>query len=217
MIMKHFNQPPTMRRVYDEDDSHSPRQKNTQNDFFGEITVSDNHIYLYQGISPKSVMEMGIAIKSIGQQIINLVTDLGLSQAPAIHLHINSGGGCAFSGLAGASHILDSDIPVFTYVEGSAASAATILSCVGAKRFITEHSFMLIHQISTGVWGTYDNLADEKESMDSLMEMLESIYLKNTSMKKKQLKELLKRDLWMNPEKCLELGLVDEIIKYERV
>ena len=76
---------------------------------------------------------------------------------------------------------------------------------------------MLIHQISTGVWGTYENLADEKESMDSLMEMLESIYLKNTNMKKKQLKELLKRDLWMNPKKCLELGLVDEIIKYERV
>jgi ATP-dependent protease ClpP protease subunit len=91
------------------------------------------------------------------------------------------------------------------------------MSCVGAKRFITEHSFMLIHQISTGVWGTYENLNDEKESMDSLMEMLESIYLKNTKMKKKQLKELLKRDLWMNPKKCLELGLVDEIIKYERV
>jgi len=216
--MKYFKHPRTMRRVYEDEEHHSPQQKNsTQNDFFGEITVVENHIYLYQGISPKSVMEMGIAIKSIGQQIINLVTDLGLSSAPAIHLHINSDGGCAFSGLAGASHILDSDIPVFTYVEGSAASAATILSCVGAKRFITEHSFMLIHQISTGVWGTYENLTDEKESMDSLMEMLESIYTKNTNMKKKQLKQILKRDLWMNPEKCLELGLVDEIIKYERV
>ena len=217
MIMKYFNYPPTMRRVYDDEEVHAQQRKNAQAYFFGEITVSDNHIYLYQGISPKSMMEMGVAIKSISQQIINMVTDLGLSQAPAIHLHINSGGGCAFSGLAGASHILDSDIPVFTYVEGSAASAATILSCVGAKRFITEHSFMLIHQISTGVWGTYDNLNDEKESMDSLMEMLESIYIQNTEMKKKQLKQLLKRDLWMNPQKCLELGLVDEIIKYERV
>jgi len=90
------------------------------------------------------------------------------------------------------------------------------MSCVGAQRHITEHSFMLIHQVSTGVWGTYGNLVDEKESMDSLMEMLESIYLKHTKLKKKKLKELLKRDLWMNPEKCLELGLVDEIIKYER-
>ena len=44
---------------------------------------------------------------------------------------------------------------------------------------------MLIHQVSTGVWGTYENLADEKESMDSLMEMLESIYLKHTNIKRK--------------------------------
>ena len=215
--MKYFNTPPTMRRVYEDEEAYKQQKKSSTTDYYGDITVSDNHIYLYQGITPKSIMEVGIAIKTIGQQIINMVTDLNLQSAPAIHLHINSGGGCAFSGLAGASHILNSDIPVFTYVEGSAASAATIMSCVGAKRHITEHSFMLIHQISTGVWGTYENLNDEKESMDSLMEMLESIYLKNTEMKKKQLKQLLKRDLWMNPEKCLELGLVDEIIKYERV
>jgi ATP-dependent protease ClpP protease subunit len=186
-------------------------------DFFGELVVNDNHIYLYQGVTPKSMMELGIAIKSLNNQIVSLITELDLPSSPAIHLHINSGGGCAFSGLAGASHILNSMIPVYTYVEGSAASAATILSCVGAKRFITEHSFMLIHQISTGVWGTYENLTDEKESMDSLMEMISSIYLKHTKMKKKQLKALLKRDLWLNPEKCLEHGLIDEIIKYERV
>lgn len=214
--MKRYFGMSTNRRAY-EDEQPQPTKTNSSQDFYGDITVSDNHIYLYQGITPRSVMEMGIAIKTISQQIINIVTDLDLQSAPAIHLHINSGGGCAFSGLAGASHILDSTIPVFTYVEGSAASAATIMSCVGAKRHITEHSFMLIHQISTGVWGTYENLVDEKESMDSLMEMLESIYLKHTNIKKKQLKQLLKRDLWMNPDKCLELGLVDEIIKFERV
>lgn len=214
--MKRYFGMPTNRRVY-EDEQAQPTKSNSSQDFYGDITVSDNHIYMYQGVTPRSVMEMGIAIKTISQQIINIVTDLDLQSAPAIHLHINSGGGCAFSGLAGASHILDSSIPVFTYVEGSAASSATIMSCVGAKRFITEHSFMLIHQISTGVWGTYENLVDEKESMDSLMEMLESIYLKHTNINKKQLKQLLKRDLWMNSEKCLELGLVDEIIKYERV
>lgn len=208
---------PMSRRVYESSnsDSHS-KPSNNNGDFYGDLTVVDNHIYLYQGITPKAMMELGIAIKSLNNQIIAMITELDMGQAPCIHLHINSGGGCAFSGLSGVSHILNSQIPVFTYVEGSAASAATILSCVGAKRYITEHSFMLIHQISTMMWGTYENLNDEKESMDSLMAMLEGIYLKHTKMKKKQLKAILKRDLWVNPERCLELGLVDEIIKYER-
>ena len=213
--MKNISSPesPLNRRVYKS--ATAPRQSKSE-DYFGELTVVDNNIYLYQDITPKAIMELGIAIRSLNNQIISLMCELEVGQAPAIHLHINSGGGCAFSGLAGASHILNSNIPVFTYVEGSAASAATLLSCVGAKRFVTEHSFMLIHQISTGVWGTYENLNDEKESMDSLMEMISSIYLKHTKIKKKQLKQLLKRDLWLNPEKCLELGLVDEVIEYER-
>lgn len=214
--MKHLSKH-TNRRVYDSEPSSSSNPILSEKDYFGEITVNENHIYMYQGITPRSVMEMGISIRNIGQQIINLVTELDLSVAPSIHLHINSGGGCVFSGLAGASHVLESRVPVYTYVEGSAASAATLISCAGAKRHITEHSFMLIHQISTGVWGTYDNLVDEKESMDDLMGMIEKFYLKNTELKKKQLKQILKRDLWLNPEKCLELGLVDEIIKYERV
>ena len=213
--MKNISSPesPLNRRVYKS--ATAPRQSKIE-DYFGELTVVDNNIYLYQDITPKAIMELGIAIRSLNNQIISLMCELEVGQAPVIHLHINSGGGCAFSGLAGASHILNSNIPVYTYVEGSAASAATLLSCVGAKRFVTEHSFMLIHQISTGVWGTYENLNDEKESMDSLMEMISSIYLKHTNMKKKQLKELLKRDLWLNPEKCLKLGLVDEVIEYER-
>jgi len=206
----------TNRRIYPSQ-SEAASSSSEEANYFGDITVVDNHIYLYQGITPKSIMEMGVAIRSVGQQIINLMTDLSLPSIPPIHLHINSGGGCVFSGLAGASHVLESEVPVYTYVEGSAASAATLISCSGAKRFVTEHSFMLIHQVSTGVWGTYANLSDEKESMDSLMEMIESIYLKHTNIEKDYLKELLKRDLYLNPEKCLELGLVDEIVQYERV
>ena len=183
----------------------------------GAVTTVENHIYFYESVSPKSVMLLGIAIQNLNDQIIQISQNLGLTQAPAIHLHINSYGGDAFAGLAGASHILNSQVPVITYVEGSVASAGTMLSVVGAKRYITEHSFFLIHQISTGVWGTYENLKDEKESMDSLMDMIESIYLKHTEMKKKELKKLLKRDLWLNPEQCLKHGLVDEIIEYERV
>ena len=115
--MKHLSKR-TNRRVYDsEPNSSSPIL--SEKDYFGEITVNENHIYMYQGITPRSVMEMGIAIRNIGQQIINLVTELDLSVAPSIHLHINSGGGCVFSGLAGASHVLESRVPVHTYVEGS--------------------------------------------------------------------------------------------------
>jgi ATP-dependent protease ClpP protease subunit len=70
---------------------------------------------------------------------------------------------------------------------------------------------MLIHQISTWFSGTYENLKDEKESIDALMEMLLNFYKDNSKIKKRELTNLLKRDLWLTPEQCLAWGLIDEV------
>jgi len=188
----------------------------TEAEWNGELKVCNNHIYFYQDVSPKSVMELSIALRNLNDQIISMTQELGLRESALIHLHINSGGGCALSGLAAASHILQSQIPVITYVEGQSCSAATFMSCAGAQRYITEHSFMLIHQVSSMVWGSYQKIRDEKESLDAIMQMLEGIYLKYTKIKKKELKKLLKRDLYLNPTQCKALGLVDEVIEYKR-
>ena len=39
-----------------------------------------------------------------------------------------------------------SPIPIYTYVEGVVASAATIISIAGKKRFMTPNSMLMIHQ-----------------------------------------------------------------------
>lgn len=193
-----------------------PKKKLGESSMYGEVSTLNNHIYFYQEVTPKSILELGVTLKEMSERLFQVSQELSLTELPLIHLHINSPGGCVFSGLAGASHILASPIPVVTYVEGSAASAATLLSCVGAKRLISEHSFMLIHQVSSGVWGSYENIVDEKESLDAIMEAIEGIYLKHTGFKKKNLKHILRRDLWLPAQKCLEMGLVDNILCYDR-
>ena len=50
------------------------------------------------------------------------------------------------------------------------------------------------------------------ENCDILMETIRDIYNKHTKIPKKQLNDLLKRDLWFDAETCLKYGLVDEII-----
>lgn len=176
------------------------------------ISVHHNHIYLYDQISQQSMVELAVALRQAEIDCLKQHTLYGGATPQPIHLHINSFGGDAYAGLAGLGHIKNCRVPVYTYVEGSVASAGTFLSMAGAKRHMTEHSFLLIHQISTWFNGTYENLKDEKESIDALMEMLLNFYAKNSKMKKKDLSTLLKRDLWLDPNKCLAWGLVDAII-----
>ena len=103
--------------------------------------------------------------------------------------------------------------PVHTYIDGSAASAATLISVVAKKRFIFPNSFMLIHQLSSSMWGNYESMKDEMENLDLIMGKIKKIYKEHTNMNMRQITEILKRDKWFEAEKCLELGLVDEIVE----
>ena len=133
-------------------------------------------------------------------------------EPPPIKLHINSYGGSVFAGLAALDHIKNSKIPVETIIDGCAASAATMMSVVGSHRSIHRNSCMLVHQLSGAMWGKFQEMQDDMENSEMLMKKIKKIYEEHTRIPKKQMDNILKHDLWWEAEKCLEYGLVDEII-----
>ena len=175
------------------------------------VSVQDNKIYFYSEVSRPKILALNKSIIRVGNSIKNRSQVLGASDVP-IELHICSYGGSVFSGFAAVDYILNSQAPVHSYIDGCAASAATIMSVVAEERFIHRHSFMLIHQLSSGMWGNYEALRDSMENSDTLMETIRGIYTKHTKIPKKQLNDILKRDLWFDAETCLKYGLVDHII-----
>ena len=129
-----------------------------------------------------------------------------------IYLHVNSFGGSLFAGLAAVDYIKRCKIPVHTIIDGCAASAATLLTVVGVHRQIHRHSFMLIHQLTAGMWGKYEELKEEMKNNELLMKTIKNIYIEHTKIPKRQLNKILKHDLWWDAETCLKYGLVDEIL-----
>ena len=108
--------------------------------------------------------------------------------------------------------ILHCEVDVHTVVDGCCASAATFLSVVGRKRYINQHAFMLIHQLSSFIWGKYEEFKDELENLNRLMDTIKAIYNAYTEVPSEKLDEILKHDLWFDAETCLKYGMVDEII-----
>ncbi len=133
-------------------------------------------------------------------------------QLPPIYVYISSFGGSLFDGIAAMDAICLCKSPVYTIISGYAASAATLMSVVGKKRLMTENSFALIHQLSSGFWGKYEEFKDEMKNNEKLMAMIYRIYKKHTKINKTDLQTLLKRDIWWDSAECLKQGLVDEII-----
>ena len=103
--------------------------------------------------------------------------------------------------------ITNNKVPIYSIIEGSAASAGTLISVVAKKRFISKNAFMLIHQLSSVCWGKMSEIEDEFENLQELTEKIKNIYSENTKIPKKELNKLLQHDLWLNSSKSLKYGL----------
>jgi len=178
----------------------------------GNVRVVENTIFFYADVTEQSALDLNTALYEVDAKLKNTYNFLGPEFVPHIKLRINSYGGSLFAGLAILDTIRRLKSQVHTYVDGAAASAATIISVAGTKRFIGKNSLMLIHQLSTGNYGKYSELEDDMENNKRLMKAIKDIYKQYTKVPMKQIDEILKHDLWFDSAKCLELGLVDTIL-----
>jgi len=175
------------------------------------ISVHENKIYYYSNVNRESAVELNKKIGEIESKSLTLANTLDIDP-PILKVLINSGGGSITAGISSMDTILRCKVPVHTYVDGFAASAATFLSVVGNYRFMSRNSYMLIHQLSSNFWGTYANFEDEKQNLDLMMKTIKDVYKKYTKVPMKKLDEILKHDLLWDAKQCLEYGLIDEVI-----
>lgn len=182
------------------------------------VKCEDNHIYFYGNVDTISILVLNQHIRRLNIILLNTKSDIknrfNCDVDISIYLHINSMGGSVFDAFGSVDTIKNSKIPIISIIEGSAASAATFLSVVCNKRQITNHSSMLIHQLSSGGWGTYEQIKDEFNNCTYLQDTIMKLYMQysNDKLTEKKLKKCLKRDIWWDANTCKKYGLVDEIV-----
>ena len=176
------------------------------------VRSANNNIYFYGAVSESSTLQLKTKLEELDLHLQTIAIHYKID-APPIHLHIQSYGGS----LLHTFYIMDVikllKTPVYTYVDGFAASAATLMSVCGKRRFMTESSVMLVHQLSSGASGKFEEIKNEYSNLVEFMEIIKKTYLNYGNISSQELDALLKQDLWLNSAKSLEYGFVDEIIK----
>ncbi len=180
-------------------------------DLFGnEVTIDGNHIYFNSDVTKQSIFDLCKALNSVALDNLVTATQFNIEPIP-IYLHINSNGGSVFAAFTAIDNIMNCKVPVYTIIEGASASAATIMSVVGKKRYIRPNSYMLIHELRSGCWGRMSEMEDEMENNKKIMKRIKKIYKAHTTIPPEEMKEILKHDMWWDADKCMEMGLVDEL------
>jgi ATP-dependent protease ClpP protease subunit len=186
------------------------------------IRSNETDIYFYANIDKKTIIELQKETQRVVDSIVTkarIAEQIGCEVTyPPIKLHISSFGGGIFAAFSYMDFmtqlkIKNPKIIFHTIIEGGSASAATLISVTGDKRYITEYGYMLVHQLASMHWGKYNELQDDMKNSAEFMDRIKQIYITHTTIPKASLNKILKHDLYWNAEKCLEYGLVDEVLK----
>jgi ATP-dependent protease ClpP protease subunit len=181
-------------------------------DLHERIYFEDNHLYFHAPIDSESSFRFKRVLNNLTKKLLDMKTKFNIP-APVIKFHITSYGGDLFEGLAMVGVIETCPLEIHSIIEGSCASAATLVSISCDHRSIQKHSFMLLHQLSGSAVGRMSEILDEAENVKNITEVTNKIYIDRTKMTRKQLADLESHDFWLNSKECLKRGLVDEILE----
>ena len=129
-----------------------------------------------------------------------------------INLNIASYGGDVYAMLGLVDYIRGLDVKVNTHCVGTCMSAAAVLLASGTgTRTMSKHSTVMIHEGSTLEAGRN---TDVKKGVEHISELQKDINKLLESVTKKDSRfwtRIQRNDTYLDSEKCLEYGIIDEI------
>ena len=176
------------------------------------VKIQGSDVYFHCEVGEATVLELNMKLKKLALELCHKYLDLGISHRPEIRIWIRSDGGDLHSGLSAMDCIrsLSKSVKIRTIADGVCSSAATFILLGGRTRHMTENSYVLIHQLNMdGTWGKFEDFKDQMENLSQFMDRFKDIYTRETKIPERDLKKLLKRDVYMDAAKCLEWRVVD--------
>ena len=168
-----------------------------------EKMLKERIIFLDDEITPKKANE--IVYKLLYLDSIN---------HEDIKLFINSPGGSISNGLMiyDTINLIKSDVQTISM--GTSASMAAILLLLGTKgkRMILPNSKVMLHDLSAGTSGKYNDMLIDFEQWNKTHEKMHKLIKENTNLTEEIIETKLKTDYWLTSEEALKFGIVDKII-----
>ena len=135
------------------------------------------------------------------------------SAGKPIEIRINSFGGEVFTGIAIVQAINECKGDIRIFIDGIAASIASVIAMCGKPLEMGRYSRLMIHTVSTGCYGTQKDLIKCVEEMGKIDALLCDIIAHKCHKSSEEIRNLYfdGNDHWFTAEEAFKLGLVDNI------
>jgi ATP-dependent protease ClpP protease subunit len=178
---------------------------------FRAMTKNSAELLLYGPISETSWWGDEVTPKQFAEDL------KALGDITELTVRINSGGGDVFASQAIYSLLKSHEAEVTVYIDGLAASGASIVAMAGDNIIMPRNAMMMIHNpwtIGVGNANDFRKLADD---LDKIREAMIAAYQTKSGIDRDRLIELLDAETWLTAEEAIELGLADHIDEEKQV
>lgn len=177
------------------------------NKFWHFQARSDSHgeLFLYGDISDMTWYGDEITPRTFKDDLDSL------GDISNLDIYINSGGGDVFAGQAIYSMLSRYPATKTVYVDGLAASIASVIAMAGDKIVMPANSMMMIHNAWTVASGNKDQLRDIADALDKIDQVIGEVYQKRTGKTAEEITELMNAETWFTAAEAIENGFADEV------
>jgi len=171
---------------------------------FRNATSESVDLYIYDVIGEDWYGE-GVTAKK-------LISQLAAAKGKKVNVRLNSPGGSVFDGVAIYNALVRHDGGVETFIDGLAASIASVIALAGSKVTIAENAMVMIHNPWTFAYGEASELRKVADTLDQVRETLLNTYETRTKKERKELGETMDAETWFTAQEAKAFGLVDEVV-----
>lgn len=134
-----------------------------------------------------------------------------LGDIETLNVYVNSPGGDVFAGQTIYSILKRCDAQVNVYVDGLAASIASLITMAGDTVIMSENAMMMVHNPWTIVAGEASELRKMADTLDKVRDSMVVAYESRSALTAEEIVELLDAETWLSAAECEEYGFCDEI------
>lgn len=129
-----------------------------------------------------------------------------------INLRIHSPGGDVFEGIAIYNLLNTHPASKTVYIDGLAASMASVIAMVGNPVIMPENAMMMIHKPWGITGGDANDMRDYADLLDKVEGVLIPSYAKKTGKTPEELAVMLGEETWLTAQECIEHGFADQLL-----
>lgn len=129
-----------------------------------------------------------------------------------LNIYVNSVGGEVFEAYSIISMLQRYEGSKTCYIDGMAASCASLIPIVCDKVYVYPYSNIMVHNMWTYAVGNSKELRSVADDLDKFMQSSIDLYMAKFKDTEEKLKDLIDEETWLNADECIEYGFADEKI-----